>query len=533
MFALLLMLAILTAACTPAPPVPKILITVSADGLSRSFEYTEPVTVDRFLQEIDLQLGELDDINPPLYTQISDGMLITVIRVSEETYTEDRDIPFAKRTTIDETLPSDSQGLQVQPGINGRERVQYRVEIRDGVRQQPVQIGDPVVLVEPQDELIAVPPSTTLDPVEITGTIAYLSKGNAWLMRGSNQLPNRRPITAEGDLDGQVFSLSSNGTQLLFTRRTPSENANAFGNALWMLADTDSDNPNAAAVKLRENVLYGDWYPGAPNTIVYSRADPRAAVPYYDARNDLWRSLIDPLTGEEIRVEPVVDEYSGGLEGWFGTRFVWSADGSKLACIEANGVGLVDFETRQCNPLATYNVYTVFSNWSWRTAVSWSPDGRMVAATVHGLPPSNSISPDRSPVFNIALISADGTFSADVIEQAGIWSLPTFSPFVEAPDELFPKGYLAYLLARQPLDSVNDNAEYDLYVADRDGSNARRIFPPEDQRGLVGRREYVWSPDGRQIAIVYQGNLWMIDIESGIARQLTLDGSVTQPVWTQ
>lgn len=157
----------------------------------------------------------------------------------------------------------------------------------------------------------------------------------------------------------------------------------------------------------------------------------------------------------------------------------------------------------------------------------------MVAATVHGLPPSNSISPDRSPVFNIALISADGTFSADIIEQAGIWSLPTFSPFVEAPDELFPKGYLAYLLARQPLDSVNDNAEYDLYVADRDGSNARRIFPPEDQRGLVGRREYVWSPDGRQIAIVYQGNLWMIDIESGIARQLTLDGSVTQPVWTQ
>lgn len=518
---------IILAACTPAPTAPKILVTVRADGVSRSFDYAEPITVGEFLQEIKLQLGELDDINPPLYTQINNEMVITVTRVQEEVNFQDEDIPYEQISVIDETLPPDSTGIQVQPGVNGKARIQYRVEIRDGIRQQPSQVGDAVALVEPQNEIIAVPPSTTLDPVEITGTIAYISKGNAWVMRGSNQIPNRRPVTQDGDLDTRVFSLSPDGRQLLFTRDT-STDEQRFGNELWMLSEVTAEQPQP--IRLRENVLYGDWYPGETNTITYSRADPRAAVPYYDARNDLWRSTIDPATGEEIRVDPIVDEYSGGLEGWFGTEFVWSSDGQRLACIEASGVSLVDFETRQCNPLVNYEVYTVYNNWSWRTSVSWSPDNNLLATTVHGDPPTSSTSPSRSPVFNIALVSVSGAFSAEIIEQAGIWSNPSFSPFIQSGD--FPQGYLAYMIARQRLESVNPTAEYDLFVADRDGSNTRRIFPPQDQRGIVSR-EYVWSPDGRQIAVVYQGNLWIVDVESEISYQVTLDGSVSKPVWTR
>jgi hypothetical protein len=45
-------------------------------------------------------------------------------------------------------------------------------------------------------------------------------------------------------------------------------------------------------------------------------------------------------------------------------------------------------------------------------------------------------------------------------------------------------------------------------------------------------RDYAWSPDGRQICVVYQGNLWIVDVESAVARQITLDGNASRPVWT-
>jgi hypothetical protein len=41
-----------------------------------------------------------------------------------------------------------------------------------------------------------------------------------------------------------------------------------------------------------------------------------------------------------------------------------------------------------------------------------------------------------------------------------------------------------------------------------------------------------WSPDARQIALIYQGNLWVVDAESQVAHQLTLDGGASHPVWT-
>ncbi|MBC8170496.1 MAG: DPP IV N-terminal domain-containing protein [Anaerolineae bacterium] len=522
---LFLILCLALCACTPPPPPTKIVVSVVADGLNSSYELTEPVTVQKFLQDIKLELSELDRVNPPPFTQISDGILIEVVRVQEENYCEDRDIPYQQRTQTDERLPTDSPGVQVQPGINGKESVCYRVEIRNGLRQTPAQVGDPVMIQLPQDEIIYVPPPSSLDPVEIVGTLAYLSKGDAWVMRGSSQLPNRRPVTTGGDVDDRVFSLSADGNQLLFTRKT----GDVFGNELWLLPNVYADTPQS--VQLRPtNVLYAAWYPATPNTITYSTAEPRSTNPGWDARNDLRRSLIDPQTGEEISIDLIIDEYSGGLAGWWGTKYYWSPDGSRLAYVHADSVGIVNLETGERQPLVSYEVLNVFSNWSWRTSISWSPDNNLIATTVHGASPSASLPADKSPVFNLAILNTDGRFTTEIINQAGIWSNPSFSPFIVSDDSTFPEGYLAYMVARQPLDSVNDSAQYDLYVADRDGSNARKVFPSDTQAGILSR-EYVWSPDGRQLAIIYQDNVWLIDAASGTTRQVTLDGSVTRLVW--
>jgi Tol biopolymer transport system component len=99
-------------------------------------------------------------------------------------------------------------------------------------------------------------------------------------------------------------------------------------------------------------------------------------------------------------------------------------------------------------------------------------------------------------------------------------------------DSTYEQGYnVAFLEAARPLES--DRSRYQLVVADRDGSNARVVFPPQGEPGLTPGEasEAEWSPDGKQIALIYEGNLWIIDLSTGDARPLTGDGQVTRIDW--
>jgi len=71
-------------------------------------------------------------------------------------------------------------------------------------------------------------------------------------------------------------------------------------------------------------------------------------------------------------------------------------------------------------------------------------------------------------------------------------------------------------------------------VADRDGSNARVVFPGAERPGLRPDPEdgIAWSPSARQIALIYQGNLWVIDVKTGQAYQITSDGQASRPRWS-
>jgi hypothetical protein len=44
--------------------------------------------------------------------------------------------------------------------------------------------------------------------------------------------------------------------------------------------------------------------------------------------------------------------------------------------------------------------------------------------------------------------------------------------------------------------------------------------------------EFVWSPSGTHIAVIYQGNLWIVEIVSGATQQITIDGQASHPRWT-
>ncbi len=520
---LLFLVLWLIAACEVNTPTPKLLVALVADGRERTFEYPSPVTVGEFLTDAEVELGQLDRVSPERFTQITDGMRVTVVRVVEETECEQVTIPHARQTVFNEALDPDEE-LLAQVGQNGTEEICYRVSIEDGQARERTETSR-VEIVEPQDEIVYVGPTGQLDPVPISGTLVYLNNNNAWVMRGSSS--SKRLLTTSSDLDQRVFTLSPDGRQLLFTRDAQVEREN-FLNQLWMIRDTSADAEPLQLVP--EDVLRAEWIPGQPNTISYSTGEAQQSAPGWRAFNDLWRMRIDPLTGEALSIEEVLEPSQGGLYGWWGTVYRWSPDGTALAWAQADSMGLVNLETAEFTPLLRFPVFETRADWSWRANISWSPDALLLLTTVHGAPVGNE-APQFSPAFNVAVTDTAGSFQAEIFKNAGIWASPQYSPLIAQPNSEFPAGYLAYLQARDITNSINSQAEYDLIVADRDGSNSRKIFPEADQPGLAAPQDLAWSPDGQQIAFIYQGNLWVIDVVSGVANQLTLDGGASKPVW--
>jgi resuscitation-promoting factor RpfB len=514
----------LFSACTPPEETPSILVTVIADGRELTWSYTSPVTVEQFLRDAGIELGELDRPSHPPYTQITDGMRITIVRVTEETECETTNIPYQQRIVPNEGLQPGEERLG-QAGQNGTLEICYRAYVEDGVSGDRVEIRR-TEITAPQDEIVYVGPTGEIEPVPIPGTLAYINNANAWIMRGSST--TKRPLTTTGDIDARVFSLSSDGLQLLIARRIPDSESDGLFNQLWLLPDTTRDVEPYELIPT--NVLYAEWIPGRDNMISYSTGEARPGeAPGWRAFNDLWTMRLDPETGDALDVDEVVEVSGGGLYGWWGTSYQWSPDGEQLAWVHADSIGIVDLETGELIPLLQYPVFRTQSDWSWRATVSWSPDNSLLATTVHGAP-IGSEPPENSPAFDITVADIAGNFQTDIVTSAGIWAAPSYSPLVTRTDAQFPNGYLAYLRARVAHESVN--GEYDLIVADRDGSNARKIFPADGQSGLRAQ-EFVWSPDGRQLAFIYQGNLWILDVESEVAHQLTLDGGASNPIWTR
>ncbi len=527
-FILLVFLGLFLAACRPQVEQETYIVALVADGRERRFQLAEPFTVEEFLRQTDvnIEVGETDRLTPPRFTQLTDGMRITIVRVTEETTCEQEDIPYQQETILNEGLqPGEQRILQV--GKNGTQEVCYRITYEDGIAGTRIRTGQPTIIEAPTNEILIIGLETTVEPVPVTGTLAYINNNNAWVIQGNSI--NKRPLTTTGNLDGLVLDLSANGQHLIYTADPVNEDE--FINELWLIETSG----NLPAVKLvPTDVLYAEWLPEAENTISYSTGEVQNIFPFWDALNNVLTIQIDLATGESLNVRQIVDESLGGLSGWWGTIYKWSPNGTQLAWVRADSAGIVG-EDGEFVPLVEYPLFRTSQNWSWRANLSWSWDGALLLTTGHG-DPLGSEPPEASPVFDIVAASIESNFEAKVAESAGMWAGAQFSPRLSRPDAQYEYGYIAYLRAREPYNSIN--GEYDLVVADRDGSNARVIFPPTGQPGIQSQitgltaHDFAWSPDARQIAVIYQGNVWIVDVETQVAHQMTFDGQSKFPIWS-
>ncbi len=504
-------------------------VTVDVDGHSYVYRYNKKISVGQFLEQVDITLNELDEVNPSIYTQLHDGIHITIARIVEEPVCHDEALPFEHNTRPSQALAPGEEQL-MQAGADGTVRVCDLVTKRDGVEVGRHE-SSRVITKEPVDEILFVgsEPPDTLIPIE--GVLTYLSGGQAMIIEGNTTA--LRPLTNDGFLDGRVFELSQNGRQLLYTRSTPDETDPGFSNELWAILDTAAQTPSPVQL-VPNDVRSAQWVPGQRTyTVSYSTATPTTEGGGWRAVNDLYLMQLDPETGEPIDLpELVVPPNALGIYAYWGRRYDWSPDGTQLAWANGDSVGVVDMETGDYTTLLSFTDYTPLLARSsvWVPTLSWSDDGHLVT-TVHG-PPYGDESPENSIVFDTAVIDPVEALQINpFFSKTGIWTCPTYSPMVTGPDGN-PTYYVAYFKARDPLNSLG--TQYDLWVADSDGSNARRIFPDPERTGFRPDPEdgIAWSPKARQLAFIYQNNLWLYDFETGLAHPITSDGQASRPRWS-
>lgn len=508
-----------------APPPDQVTVTIIADGETHELT-TSAATVTDALAEAQIHLGALDRVEPGEYLALEEAMVITVVRVIEQYQTVEVVVPFEQQFVRNEGLPEGERKL-LQAGRTGLEEITYRIEYHDGVEVDRRMVRRNV-LEAAAEEIVMIGSQGTVSPLPIPGTLAYISAGNGVAMRVSST--NRDFLTSSGDLDGRVFALSPDGRWLLYTRSTHVTSTvtgtlPAF-NSLWVASYRPEPRPGPGAlepVKLEaENVLWAGWSPDGER-IAYSTANPVAQPPGWEANNDLWLGKWDGR--HRFQVDELLEPSSGGIYGWWGADYAWSPSGRYLAYGRADGVGFIDVVTAKRVPLAEFSVFHTYADWVWTPAPTWSPDSRFVAAAVHGPPPGPEAAED-SQVFDLWGWHILGWVSAPLAARTGMWASPVWSPARQVADE--EASQIAFLRATRPLESAT--SRYTLWVMDRDGSDARLLFPPAGEMGLRPQT-VTWSPEADQVALIYRGDLYLISTVTGSARPLTGDGINSNATW--
>lgn len=510
----------LSACSGPRTTADQIHIMILVDDEETEVYVPSGSTVQNAIEISGRNLGALDRVEPPGYTLLDDGSTITITRINERFEIEEIEIPFERQTLHNEALPIGESRL-LQPGENGRQEITYRILEEEGVEISRTPIKN-TILIEPVPEIIMVGIQSAYTPVSIEGKLAYISGQNAWIVQGDTG--NRRPIVLSGDLDGYIFELSDDGRFLLFTRQVDDDEDTI--NRLWAISTTDT-SAEPIDLKVENIVHFADWTPGIDSRIVaYSTVEPSPAAPGWQANNDLLTVRFTE-SGVVFRPETVIESNAGGQYGWWGTTFVWGEDRLHLAYARADGIGFVDFETATLQPALEITPYQTRSDWAWVPGLTWGRDNRTLFFIDHGSPITLE-SPDASPVFDLVALAGQGGLQLPLSEKTGMFAFPAASPaLLLSSGEIEYK--LAFLQANSPLES--DTSNYRLAVMDRDGSNLRSIFPPLGESGLEPQ-SFVWSPGADQIALIYRGDLWIVDIFSELGQRITAEALTLAMDWS-
>jgi hypothetical protein len=493
-------------------------VSLLVDGRTETLNLPPGATVQDALDLAGVQLGSLDKITPAVYTQLASGAAVRVIRVREVFEVEEVTIPFERQVVQTESLIEGQQQI-LQAGVNGVQQITYR-QVFEDENPGPRTIFKTTTLTPSMPEIFMVGVQAPFTALPISGILAYITSGNAWVMEGTTS--SRRPLVNTADLDGRVFSLSPDSQWLLFTRRS---NAEGEMNSLWMV-NTRASNPQPVDLHINNIAHYAGWVPGDELTIAYSTVEPRQASPGWQANNDLHVRSVS-RNGAKLEETQVLETNSGGTYGWWGTTYAWSPDGTHLAYARPDQVGIVDLEEGALQPLLTLLPYQTRQNWAWVPGISWSADGSYIYTVVH-TPFAGREQDETSPAFDLIALDAGSQQINRLAAQSGMFAYPAAAPYNPGNQT-----WTAYLEAIFPEKSAT--SRYRLVLTTQNGGDKQVLYPDQGGVGLDPQQIH-WGPgqpgsSAPWLAFLHQGNIHILDPISGEDHQVTGDRSVGMMDW--
>lgn len=521
-----LVLALYLAACATELPqltdTEPTTVSVTVDGEVLELA-TNAGNVRELLEEAGITLNEADVLDPPGYTPLTEGLTVRVTRVTESIEYIEQGIPFKRKVVRNESMTAEDEPIILQAGKPGLQEITIRIVYHDGLEFSRQQVS--VNVAEPaQDEIVMIGIGAAPGNVQFAGQLAYISGGSSLIMRGSSTFPEQ--INTGGELDRRVYRLSPTGSHLLYTRVTT--DTDRF-NTLWVVGTERGAEPRSLEV---DNVLWADWNPGQvdPLQLAYSTGLATELLPGWEANNDLWIGDLPVSQSSAFRPQRIVEAYPATY-GWWGGSYAWSPDGRYIAYAYADEVGVIDTEAEndenRRDQLQAFTEYNTRADWVWVPSLSWAPDGRHLAYTRHA-----GSDPDTAD-FDTWVVDVVNAIASPFVQQSGMWSHPHWSPpLVGTANGDSTTSQIAFLRATNPLDSMRSS--YTLWLMDRDGSNTVQVYPPAGENSRFPRDQafMAWSPNGRQIAFIFNNDLYLTDLESYSTYPLTQDDNpVSSPTW--
>ncbi len=128
-------------------------VEVQCDGKTQNLD-TEAATVGDVLTELEITLGEDDRVAPALTESVTDGMQITVKRITFETLTETETIEYETAYEDDSSMAKGKEEVRTE-GENGEKEITYKVTYVDGVEKSREVSGE-TVTKEPVNKVVKV-----------------------------------------------------------------------------------------------------------------------------------------------------------------------------------------------------------------------------------------------------------------------------------------------------------------------------------------------------------------------------------------
>jgi hypothetical protein len=522
---LILSFGIACSSSSQTPIAEDISIQIEVDDDLIPVQVSAGSTVEEILSLAGVSLSGSDRTEPAQVISLNEDSIIRVIRVEEIIETEQVTIPFEVIRQPTENLPSGQEKL-LQAGKNGLKEI-VSVRLIENGEELALNEVSSLILEEKVDEIILVGVQSSIAPLALPSPMVYLSNGNAWLMDRSTA--NRYLIVPTGDLDGRVFSLSDEGNWLLFTRAEEDED---LINSLWTV---NLSSPEDTLIDLGINnvIHYADWFPSSEEKFVYSTVEPRLAAPGWQANNDLIIRIFSD-NGYTSIVNILQETNYGGVYGWWGTDFQFFPDGDLAAYASPDQIGVIPYEDPEKQIFLEMVPYQTQGDWAWMPGLSIGPLGNILYSVNHSAQ-EGSLAAEDSPIFDLIAIPLTGGGVRTLVQDVGMFAYPLASP-VTAKSTGEASYKVAYLQAIFPEQSATSN--YRVVIIDRDGSNQRIVFPPQDQSGIEPSRGWgAWSPipsvnsESYPLAVIYEGNIWILDPDKDNYWQVTGDGGVQRLDW--